>query len=154
MMKVLWITNIPFPDVCEVMSLPVPYLGGWMYSSAKELLSINSTIKLAVASIYMGEEFKIIEINSILYYLLPIKKMPVLYSSSLEDYWRTIKNEFVPDVVHIHGTEYAHGLGYIKVNGTKNVVVSIQGLVRIIARYYYSNIGFSDIFRNITLEIL
>lgn len=152
MMKVLWITNISFPDVCEVMSLPVPYLGGWMYSSAKELLSINSTIKLAVASIYMGKELKTIEVNSIVYYLLPIKKMPVLYSSSLEDYWRIIKNEFAPDVVHIHGTEYAHGLGYIKVNGAKNVVVSIQGLVRIIARYYYSNIRFSDIFRNITFR--
>lgn len=151
-MRVLWITNIPFPDVCAVMSLPIPYLGGWMYSSAKELLSINPTIKLAVASLYVGEEFKKIEINSILYYLLPIKKMPILHSSSLDDYWRIIRNEFVPDIIHIHGTEYAHGLGYIKVNGSQNVVVSIQGLIRIIARYYYSNIRLSDILKNITIR--
>lgn len=34
-MKILWITNIPLPPICESIGIAVPPVGGWMYSSLK-----------------------------------------------------------------------------------------------------------------------
>jgi glycosyltransferase involved in cell wall biosynthesis len=57
-----------------------------------------------------------------------------------------------PDVVHIHGTEYAHGNDYVAACGGNNVVVSIQGLVGVIASYYLGGLQKRDILRNLTLR--
>ena len=45
------------------------------------------------------------------------------------------------DVVHIHGTEHSLGLAYLKAVGNKNAVVSIQGLISVIANYYQLGIS-------------
>ena len=74
------------------------------------------------------------------------------YQPSLEAYWKKIQQEFLPDVVHIHGTEFAHGLAYIRVWGAKGVVVSIQGLVSVIARYYLAGISYKEILKNLTFR--
>jgi len=150
-MKILWITNTLFPDVCHSLGIKTPVVGGWMYASATAILDKKPSIKLAVASFYNGSEIKTIESKEILYYLLP-KKTNITYDSGLEKYWRQIKNEFSADIIHIHGTEYPHGLAYIKACGTENLIVSIQGLVSIYERYYYGGINKWDLFKNITIR--
>lgn len=57
-----------------------------------------------------------------------------------------------PDVVHIHGTEYTHGLAYIKACGSKNVVISLQGIKSEISKYYCAGISKCEIRRNITFR--
>lgn len=41
-MKVLWVSNIIFPEVCNELHMTPPVVGGWMYASALALLEINS----------------------------------------------------------------------------------------------------------------
>ena len=148
-MKILWITNILFPDICKELGISAPVTGGWMHSSAMALQKCGCNIDLAVASLYSGRELKVSKINGITYYCLPssfqssyIKKNLYrlfgnqnTYDRKLEEHWRQIKNAFQPDVVHIHGTEFTHGLAYLRSCGSENVVASIQGLVSVIARY-------------------
>lgn len=150
-MKVLWITNILFPDVCKEIGIPLPTAGGWMYSSAKRLVADNN-IELAVASIYEGKELKRISINNITYFLLPNSYKNTKYNPKLESYWQQIQILFKPEIVHIHGTEYAHGLAYIKACGNEKVVISIQGLVSVIERYYYAGMSVKDVLTNITFR--
>jgi glycosyltransferase involved in cell wall biosynthesis len=145
-MKVLWITNTLFPDVCEKLSIETPVGGGWMFSSAKKLLDVSLSIQLGVASFYEGKELLTIEINAVSYFLIPRD----CSEKNKIEYWRYIQKEFCPDVVHVHGTEYGHGLGYIKSCGNKNVVVSIQGLVSVYEKYYFGGIGIFRLLRNIT----
>lgn len=153
-MKVLWITNIIFPAACEKMGLPSPVYGGWMFSSMMELKQKRQDVELAVATTYRGSDMKILIKDSVTYYLLPTKTDNTKYNRALEPLWRQIKKEFGPDVVHIHGTEYAHGLAYIKACGAENVCISIQGLVSVIARYYYAGMTTCDIIKNLTLRDL
>lgn len=148
-MKVLWITNILFPDICKELGISAPVTGGWMHSSVMALQKCGRDIDLAVASLYSGRELKRSKINGITYYCLPssfqssfIKKnfcrlfgRQNTYDENLETYWRQVKEEFQPDVVHIHGTEFTHGLAYLRSCGSENVVASIQGLVSVYARY-------------------
>lgn len=134
-MKVLWITNILFPDICKQLGIEAPVTGGWMKSSAQALLELNKDIDLAVATLY-GNKFQKHTINNITYYCLPFDIYTQKnYNPDIERYWEKVSLDFHPDIVHIHGTEFPHGLAYMKKNGTNNIVISIQGLISIIARY-------------------
>ena len=151
-MRALWITNVLFPDISDSIGMTKTLYGGWMYSSAKELIHQAKDFKLAVATVSIGKEFIVKVINGITYYVLPISSDITKYHKSLEYYWKKIKSSFNPDIVHIHGTEFPHGLAYIRACGSDNVCISIQGLVSIYARYYFAGISFKDICRNITLR--
>lgn len=139
-MRILWITNMPLPPICEALGLDVPAVGGWMFSSLKRLKA-NTQIKCGVATVYAGEKLIMKDIDDIRYYLLPLKDHSILkYNKHLEKYWINIKNDFNPDVIHIHGTEFPHGLAYVNACGSKGAVISIQGMISVIARYYTANI--------------
>ena len=151
-MKILWITNLMLPPICKAINKQVPVTGGWMYSSLKELQKVKDA-EFAVATVYQGKEFVSQQIDNVWYYLLPLRRKSNLkYQPVLESYWRKVQQEFLPDVVHIHGTEFAHGLAYINACSAHNVVVSIQGLVSVIGRYYYAGISKCDIFKHITFR--
>lgn len=151
-MKVLWITHSLFPDICPELGVEVPVIGGWLFSGANALMNLNSGIKLAVATPYKGNEQKTIVKNGITYYLFPINNSKGKYDSKLEAYWKDIQFQFLPDVIHIHGTEFPFGLTYIKSCGNNHVVVSIQGLVSVYERYYLGGIKELGLLKTITLR--
>lgn len=152
-MKILWITNILFPDVCVKKEIETPVIGGWMYSSAKSLLeTAGGKISLAVATTYRGNKIEKYYINNITYYLLPTNTVISKYNSRLEKYWKEVETDFKPDIVHIHGTEFAHGLAFLRSCKSVKSVVSIQGMISICARYYSSGLSFKNILQNITLR--
>lgn len=150
-MKVLWITNIKFPAVCRALGEKEPVIGGWMYSLSSELVK-EPTIQLAVATVYSGSEIKEIKAGNITFYLVPSKKDYLHYDRKLEQHWLKIKDLFAPDLVHIHGTETPYGLAYLKACGNSGVLISIQGLLSVISKYYYANISAKEILRNITIR--
>jgi len=125
-----------------------------MHASALSILENKKDINLAVASVYEGREFEKFKSKGVKYYLLPQAKNNRTYDPKLEKKWKLIKKEFQPSIVHIHGTEYPHGLAYLRACGSENVVVSIQGLVSICERYYYGNISTWDMLKNITIRDL
>lgn len=151
-MKILWITNTVFPEPAKILGLSEPVLGGWMYSLAQELIK-HKEIELAIASIYSGKSLKLIESTGIRYYLLP-GDFSVGYQQHLELIWHEIISEYKPSIVHIHGTEYQHGLAFIRACKSQIFVISIQGLVGVIARYFYAGLSVMDIINNLTIRDL
>ena len=139
-MNILWITNIILPAPCKALNMPAPVFGGWMHGLAMQVAS-SPDIRLAVASTYQDAKLKSSDIDKVTYYLLPAKSTTT-YQKSLEQYWQTVCNEFKPDVVHIHGTEYALGLACMRACPSFNYVISIQGLIGICSRYYYASIKY------------
>lgn len=152
-MNVLWITNIIFPAIAEKLNLPKEVFGGWMYSSAKRLVSSNPSLKLAVATVHSGSQFVMHELDGVLYFLLPLNGANnSKYNKHLEKHWKYVCKYFNPNLVHLHGTEYAHGLAFLKACPTIPAVASIQGIVSRIARYYYAGLTTWDILNSITLR--
>ena len=149
-MRILWITNTIFPEPSIALDIPVPVVGGWMFGLAEQLAT-RKEITLAVATVYQGSDLKCLNLNGIIYYLLP-KKISLGYQKHLEPLWENICSEFLPDIIHIHGTEYNHGLSCMRACETLKFVVSIQGLVGIYARYYYAGLSIIDMLKNITLR--
>lgn len=123
-----------------------------MISGAKGIAS-QADMELAVATVSnLSHSFLCYNISNVTYYVLPYGKGNLIYNSDYENYWRQIKQDFNPDVVHIHGTEFTHGLSYVRACGTDNVVVSIQGLLSVIYRYSLGGLNYRDVVRNITVR--
>jgi len=151
-MRILWITNILFPEVCNELNITPPVVGGWMHSSASYLIENNKNIQLAVASLHNVKEIKSINKNNILYFLIPESFFHTDYNYKLEKYFIQINDNFKPDIIHIHGTEYPHSLICLKALGNKKTVVSIQGLVSIYSKYYFGGIPDNEIRNTKTLR--
>lgn len=149
-MKILWIVNTIFPYPAKQIGLKEDCFGGWLNGLADNLKK-EQGIELAIATVYNCDEIKKYNDTNITYYLIP-GGLSIKYNKEQEKYWRDVKKEFKPDLVHIHGTEYAHGLAFINANLTTKVVVSIQGLVYRYADVYLANIPEKELRRNITFR--
>jgi glycosyltransferase involved in cell wall biosynthesis len=149
-MRILWITNIIFPEPSKALNIPSPVAGGWMYGLLEQIIKENE-VEIAVATVYRGSEYAFLDVCGVKYYLLPCDNN-LRYNKSLERLWKDIFKSYVPDIVHIHGTEFLHGLACINSLKNEKFVVSIQGLVSVIERYYYAGISLKGIVKNITIR--
>ena len=141
-MRVLWISNIIFPELCDRLGIPAPVFAGWMQSGAKALLEREDALELAVVSFYQGDSLQVFCDSRIRYYLVPEKTTKsLLYDARVEHFLKVVNDDFKPDLVHIHGTEYGHSLAQIRACGGENTVVSIQGLVHYCKDHYYGGIS-------------
>lgn len=136
-MKVLWIVNVLFPQMSKHIEIaPGAIGGGWMFSLAEDMKNVEE-VELAVVTVANVSSLTKISEDGITFYLLP-GGSKVLNSPPSESYKRdcySVIESFNPDIVHLHGTEFAHGLGFIETfKGPK--VVSIQGLINSCIRHF------------------
>lgn len=149
-MKVLWIVNTMFPYPAEKLNSGVSCFGGWAHSLF-ESLNKNKEINFCIVSTYNGKDLKKYEDNKTIYYLIPNDKENV-YNPNLKKYYQIIIDDYNPDIVHIHGTEYPKSLPLINLYPNLNYVVSIQGFLNSYKRLANSNLSFSTLLKNITFR--
>jgi len=153
-MIILWITNSLLPEANALLGkrTEVKGTGGWVMSMAKALRK-EETVKIHIAAIStLVSEYTTLEGESIIYHAIPKGKGDTKYNTDYEDAYRRICNDINPDVVHIHGTEFPHALAALRACGKERVVVSLQGLVSIIARYNTGGITTWEALKNVTFH--
>lgn len=153
-MKVLWITNILFPEAIDILTGKgeLKSTGGWLIGASQALLK-NKDVHLCVATVSdLVSKITKLEGERISYYILPLGRGNTKFNDEYLPLWKHIQKEYNPDIVHIHGTEFSHGNAYLKACGNRNVVVSIQGLVSGIAPFYRAGLSKVDILKNITFR--
>ena len=127
-MKILWIVNNVMPKLAKKTKLLGSASGSWLIDIS-EKLSKTEGIELAIACVG-GKSFSKHEIDNITYYLLPGNgKNMLFYTKKYEKLWKRINEEFKPDIVHLYGTEYSHGLSFLRANPEVKAVVSVQGII-------------------------
>ena len=149
--NILWITNTIFPDAAKLLGLATPLYGGWMYGLAADLAA-SDKITLAVATVHSGSELKSFAVNGIQYYLLPNNTRGIRRKNQKVSDWKKVVDEFAPDIVHIHGTEFSHGMALMNSCPNLKYVVSLQGMASVIHRYYLAGMSTWDVLRNITFR--
>lgn len=146
-MKILWITMTVPPEADAQLGgeKVLKKTGGWVLGLAHYLTHISG-IELAIASPsdYV-RTLRVVEGERIRYYVVPASR-----SSKELQVWREVKKDYAPDIVHIHGSEHHSALAWIEANGTENTVLSLQGIISVIAHYYNEGLSTGDIIRNIT----
>ncbi|WP_291866328.1 glycosyltransferase family 4 protein [Maribacter sp.] len=150
-MKILWVTNSIFPELAEKIGTPTPTSGGWMFNLAKQLANLKN-IELIIATVSDISNTIHENINGITYYIIPTKKGRMNYDVSLENKWKELIDKEKPDLTHIHGTEYAHGIALMNACPNLKSVVSIQGMISVISRYYAGGISKKNITKKISLR--
>lgn len=156
-MKVLWITNILLPEVTDILGNGnvLKGSGGWLIGAATALLRTGQVELYVAAPSSLVDDLKIVKGNKITYYVIPKSPKQFKYWNKYETYWKQIKEELNPDIVHIHGTEFPHGLAYIRACGSKNVVASIQGMTSVYWKHYTDGLSFGAILKHINpVELL
>lgn len=155
-MNILWITNILFPEAQSLLSGESAFKssGGWLLGAAENIVKCDN-VKLTVCSVSnQVKTLTRLHGEKIDYYILPYGKGNLKVNHEYEPLWKIIHDAVIPDIVHIHGTEFSHGLAYVNACGEKNVCVSIQGMVSVIADYYQSGLKSWDIIRNCSISNL
>lgn len=141
-MRILWICNVPIIKTRKNINV---WCGGWMTSTA-ELLEKRDDMELLVC--YPQSESKV---------FLKERKGRVRicgfyaenkneYDIRLEEMFRRIDSLYMPEVVHIFGTEYPHAYSAIRVWFDK-AVVSVQGLIGVCAKHYLTGIPAKIVYR-------
>lgn len=154
-MRVLWITHIEFPEATNLLtgSGELKSTGGWLLGMADALMEIDEGITLCIAMVsHRVKKMTRLQGEKFTYYLIPYGKGALKKNNDYIPYWKRINEEFYPDVVHIHGTEFSHGLAYVDACGAENVVVSMQGIKSAIAPYFFDGLKKWDFIRNITFH--
>lgn len=150
-MQILWIVNIVMPELAGHLGIQISPSGTWLFDMA-ERLSADGRIRLAIACVH-GKSFQKIEIGRTTYYMLPGSgKNLIFYTKKYEDIWKQLDSEFHPDIIHIHGTEYSHGLACIRAVPGQKYVVSIQGILNRIKDVYDGGLSFRDCLCNRTFQ--
>ncbi len=150
-MKILWIVNNMLPVLAEHLGVSTSASGSWLVDMARRL-GENSDCELAVACVF-GKEFRRIELNNTVYYILPGNGKDMLfYNKGFEKLWRNIVADFKPDVIHIHGTEYSHGLACMRALPNEKYILSIQGILNRIKDVDFGGLSAAEIIFNRTMR--
>lgn len=147
-MKILWVVNIPLPEASLLMNEKPSPFGGWLVNASKAIAE-KENIELFIAFPKNGVN-TYIKLNgqNITYYAF--KTVNDNNKKLIQDnhILRKIVKEVKPDIVHIHGTEFAHALSMVNVCRKEKIetIISIQGLVSVIEKHMYANLPFKVVY--------
>jgi len=138
-MKVLWLCNLPTPDISEKLGASLSSGGGWIASLYDIMVSKNDIELFYVFPYGVDKETKG-KTRSEFFGFSILKGKPTKYNPELEETFREYLLKINPDIIHIFGTEFAHQLSMTKAalgaGMQDRIVVSIQGLISYIAKHY------------------
>ena len=149
-MKVLWVSLVKFPPLCEHLGEAAPAHCGWMYASAKAMLREMPDVQLGVMVYSYGSSYEKYVIDGIVYYLIPTRKIDRTSKKQIEA-CRWAITDFTPDLIHIHGTEHSLAKATCVANEKgARMVANIQGLAGPYMRYADGGLSLWDKLTNIT----
>ena len=145
-LRILWIINNPLPEAKELLQggrYESDATGSWVCALA-ERVACWEGVSLFVASPSSEVQSPTrLQGKMMVHWLLPIGSVAE---------WTLVQRDSCPAVVHIHGTEKPFGLSYVNQFGREHVVVSLQGMVSEISKYYYAGMTFRDRLRCVTVR--
>lgn len=160
-MKVLWFTDIMMPAFCEKLGVQKSVINGWIPSLAEAVKKYAPQIELCIAS--EGPCRAEARIDGIKYVALGAAKR----SGRFFPWLRRIRPQFVtevrkcvmsfmPDVIHIHGSEGLFPTLPASCWDGIPCAISLQGIIAGYAPHYMGNLAERELrpFRNLVREVL
>lgn len=133
------------PSVAKELNLKTSFSGGWLVDYADKL-SRDPDIELATmtyANIPCDMDETVCGIRNFIF-AGGGKRLLLDNKQTIKDCQKVI-DEFKPDVIHIHGTEYAIGNSMLKTKTNIPTVLTIQGIISRISEEYFGGISFRQI---------
>ena len=163
-MRILWICNIMLPIIAKHLNRESSVKEGWLTGLAEQVLAhgekngIELGISFPVEPELRGleEHFKVRiqgkECNVSAFGFCENTARPDKYDVKLEEEFKTIFENYKPDVIHCFGTEYPHTLAAVRACPDRNrILLGIQGICFAIAKVYRADLP-AKICRRFTLR--
>jgi glycosyltransferase involved in cell wall biosynthesis len=156
-MKVLWLTNIELPAARRRHGSVPEEVGGWM-ESLRAVMSAGGSVQLGVAAVG-AEPFEPFVDEDVRYYHLDaapqLRGVPGVAAnwrhrpdvSSLLAQALGVIDDFGPELIHVHGSERPFGL--LASACSLPVLVSLQGILIVYARSYFTGVPVGDVIRDV-----
>ena len=149
-MRVLWFTNVPFPEAGAEFGGNETGSGGWLWGLA-DALKQHTQISLGVVTACRDGKDLQIEKNGICHYRIavPGKRFDCVTQLAPDrdfiERCKKVATAFKPDLIHIHGTEQTYGLLAAENHLKQPTVVSIQGVLRGLLPYCMGRMKISEL---------
>lgn len=140
-MKILWVMNMILPDVAKELGKTTSASGTWLLDYVHSIKS-DSEIELATMTYANVDKLTIITLDRIKHYIFPGGGKRLLFASkkTIIDCQYVI-DDFQPELIHLHGTEYAMAYAMVQLQPKQPMILTIQGMLTRIAEEYRA--GFS-----------
>lgn len=145
-MNILWLCNIPLPNISKDLGKRIYNIGGWLEGFAEGVSKCES-IELSIC-FPLRDTNCVVEgrVDNINYFGFPLKASAIKYK--IEDSFYEILSKVNPDILHVFGTENSFSLKMINAyNKPSRTIIYIQGMATFIAKHYYSGLPFHVIYR-------
>ncbi|MBO5907602.1 MAG: glycosyltransferase [Clostridia bacterium] len=143
-MKILWIVNMVLPGVARELGMKTSASGSWLNYYARQL-SLDPDIELATmtyANVSSDIDKTACGMRNFIF-AGGGKRLLFDNPKTAKDCQKVL-DEFKPDVIHIHGTEYSVGAAMVKLKPKVPVLLTIQGILTRIGEEYYGGLPFSE----------
>lgn len=151
-MKILWIVNILMGPLSE--KLTGKRNGGLWMDALLSGFKNKSDVEIVIATAYKTKNTICAEEDGVKYYALPDNYV-IYYNENKKKNlkaWKELIERENPDVIHIFGTEFTHGLCALKVKGDIPAVIHLQGIMESIARFYQAGIPYKELKKTLTFR--
>lgn len=153
MKKVLWICNIMLPVIGQKLNLAYSNREGWLSGIFERVRRREAPFTLGIC--FPLEKNQIAELEKAgklrqgklavdgiaCYAFGEDLSVPEIYDGRLENSFEGIFADFVPDLIHIFGTEFPHALAAVRAFGRpERTLTGIQGLCGEIAKVYMAGL--------------
>ncbi len=144
-MKVLWSVNVIIEEAGKEMGFRSVAQVSWLNHMSHEIRK-RAKLIICFPTEYITELTEK-EGNNIKFYAIPRKsRNGFKYEAGLSEYYKEIIKSEEPDIIHIWGTEYPNIWNITQVCQEMKLldrtVVSVQGLISLIARHFYASLPF------------
>ena len=139
-MKILWLCNIVLPNFSEEFGIRKYNNGGWITGMLEQL---KDRAEIAICCpINDSSRAKDGVCDGHKYYSFQMYADE--YHESVKIRFIEIIKDFVPDIIHIWGTESPHTLAMVnaceELGIIDKAIINIQGLVSVIEQHYYADV--------------
>ena len=140
-MRVLWVCNIMLPAIAEELGREASNKEGWLTGLSEQFLKEPEAEKIELGICFpigAGEAPIQGKTRGIQWYGFPEDTAhPERYDVGMEETLAAVLEAFRPDIVHVFGTEFPHGLAVARcVKNPAKLLVGMQGICRACAEHY------------------
>lgn len=151
-MKILWVLNMMLPDAAEAVGEKTTASGTWLLDYVNSIKS-DGDIQLATMTYAAVSEKKIVTVDGIRHYVFPGGGKRLLFSSKQTEVdCQSVIDDFQPDIIHLHGTEYAMAKAMVDLKPKQPIILTIQGILTRISQEYGAGMTVSERMQCSTLK--
>lgn len=144
-MKILWVLNMVMPDAAKAIGKGTTPSGTWLLDYVNSI-KFDPEIELATMTYAGVDKLTIKTVDGIRHYVFPGGgKRLLLSSKKTEGDCQYVLQDFQPDIIHLHGTEYAMAKAMVDLQPEQPVLLTIQGILTRISQEYRAGMSVREL---------